>query len=247
MRKTVVLVGALVVGCGSGNSSSPLDGGAVGDSGGSSDSGVAIDGAAASPFPLPPADAGSSPALTALYGTCAGAAPKPLTAGSWTEPRSGATLHWPAGWSAAAPNAGGGAFAPYTYVPTGASAPTDARVTMTISPSGVSSDAQGQEVLNGWVSYAKAHAGTASQITIGGHPAVVWWDEEVPPQPGCQGCPGDPGPDLVEVGLAAYLGDTPTFGGLTVVEVQGRARVNAQPAEIVCDMEQIALGVTFAK
>lgn len=206
-------------------------------------------GSSAGAFPPPPGDAGdAAAALVQIYSECAGVPAPLLTAGAWTEPRSGATLHWPAGWMQADPSSGNGATAPYTYVPTGATATTSAQANVTVSPSGVSSDAQGQEVLQGAVNWAKGNAGNASQITMGGYPAVVWWDQEAPPQLGCAMCTGgDPGPDYVVIGAEAYLGNSPTFGGLTVVEVQGRARVNAQPPDIICDMQAMVLGVTFSK
>jgi hypothetical protein len=117
---------------------------------------------------------------------------------------------------------------------------------MTVSPSGVSSDMQGQQSLQAAVQWAQSNGGSATSITLGGHPAVLWWNHVAPAQPGCFMCPGDPGPDLVNVGLTAYLGQIATFGGLTIVDVQGHARINAVPADIFCDMGAIATGVTFA-
>jgi hypothetical protein len=142
-----------------------------------------------------------------------------------------------------------GATAPYTYNPTGATAATSAQANVTVSPSGVSSDAQGQQVLQSSAQRAQGNGGSASSITVGGHPAVLWWDHEPPAQPGCAICPGagDPGPDYVMIGLTAYLGEIATFGGLTVVDVLGSVRVNAVPLDIFCDMKDMALGVTFSK
>jgi hypothetical protein len=140
-----------------------------------------------------------------------------------------------------------GVTAPYTYVPTAASAATSAWVRIVVSPSGVSSEAQGQQVLQGWVEWGQAHGGSASSIMLGGHPSVLWWDHEAPARPGCLSCPLDPGPDSVTIGLAAYLGNTPGFGGLTMVDVQGSARIDAVPLDIFCDMEAMSLGVTFSQ
>jgi hypothetical protein len=138
-----------------------------------------------------------------------------------------------------------GVTAPYTYVPTGATAATSAWVRLVVSPSGVSSEAQGQQVLQGWAEWAQARGGSASSIMLGGHPAVIWWDHEAPAQPECLNCPLDQGPDFVMIGLAAYLGNTPGFGGLSVVEVLGAARIDAVPLDIFCDMEAMALEITF--
>jgi hypothetical protein len=140
----------------------------------------------------------------------------------------------------------GGATAPYTFVPTGLTVAVSSQAIVNVSPSGVSSDAQGQQVLQSSVQWAQSNGGSASSVTVGGHPAVLWWDHEGPPQPGCAMCPGDPGPDLVKIGLTVYLGNDPAFGGLTVVDVLGSARIDAVPANIFCDMEEMVLGVTFS-
>jgi hypothetical protein len=137
--------------------------------------------------------------------------------------------------------------APYTFVPTGASTPSSTTAEVTMSTSGVSSDAQGAELVDGAAKAAVSKGGDARSIVIGGHPATLWWDHEAPPQPGCEGCAGDPGPDFVSVGVTIYLGSTPEFGGLALLEVQGAARQNATPSDIFCDMEAIVLGVTLAR
>jgi hypothetical protein len=125
-------------------------------------------------------------------------------------------------------------------------AAVSSQANVSVSPSGVSSDTQAQQVLQSSAQYAQSNGGSASSITIGGHPAMFWWDEVPPAQPGCFNCPGDPGPDFVNVGLTVYLGNSATFGGLAVVDVLGSARMNAVPADIFCDMAEMALGVTFS-
>ena len=100
--------------------------------------------------------------------------------------------------------------------------------------------------MQSWVTWAQQHGGTGAQITLGGHPAVVWWDEEAPAEPGCaSGCGGDPGPDYVVIGLAAYLGDIPS-GGLGVVQIRGFSPGSTRSLGHLCDMEAMVLGVTFA-
>jgi hypothetical protein len=116
-----------------------------------------------------------------------------------------------------------------------------------MSPSGVSSDALGEEQVRGWEKFARDNQGDARETTLGGHLAVLWWDQEAPPQPGCSSCAGDPGPDFVTVALSVYLGDTTNFGGRAVLDVRGRARVNADPADLFCDMESMLLGITLAR
>jgi hypothetical protein len=235
MRRIAMTMGAVVSACGSGTS-------AVGA--GPNDASV---------FMPPPANAvdggggGDSGALVSIYGQCSGKTAKPLIAGSYAEPRTGATLHWPEGWTLLDPKTttGGVVTAPYTYVPTGATAPKDAQARLGISPSGVSGEAQAQEVLQVRAKHASDNGGRASQIQVGGHAAIVWWDEVPPLQPGCNSCPLDPGPDAVEIGLAIDFGETDV--GFTVVELQGAARVNAQPVDVICDMEAMALGVTFGR
>ena len=76
-------------------------------------------------------------------------------------------------------------------------------------------------------------AGVASVTTLkqlGGLPASAFWVETPPVQPGCAGCPMDPGPDFITIGVAVA-------DGKTVFELTGSARMNA-PASIFCDIQQ---------
>jgi hypothetical protein len=235
-----ITIGAVLVGVG-------CSGGSSGIADGPTD--AAVEGGL--PVPSPSSDGGDAGAVTSLFKQCTGMTPKPLTAGSQVDAHSGATLHWPAPWTGLAPNQTGGsagASTPYQYVPTNATAASGATATVTMSPVGVSSDAQGAELLQSAVDGASKNGGDAKRITIGGHDAVIAWRQEAPPQPGCQGCAGDPGPDYVNIEVSVYLGATPEFGGgLAVLEVRGGARTNAVPADVFCDMEQMALGITLAR
>lgn len=202
------------------------------------------------PLPSPQTDGGSDAgAVVSIFAPCANAPAKPLTAGSQTDAQSGATLHWPTPWTAVTgPSSGAAASTTYQYVPTNATTSTGSTAAVSMSTSGVSGDAQGAELLTSAESFAKNNLGDAKRITFGGHDAVIWWDEEAPPQPGCQGCPGDPGPDNISIGLTVYLGPTPEFGGgRAVLEARGSARKNAVPQDIFCDMEQMVLGITLAR
>jgi hypothetical protein len=229
-----------LAGCGGGPSTSDIA---------TSDAGSPV------PLPLPPpgVDAGAKDgdaAIVAAFGPCGSAASKPVSAGSVVDARSGATLHWPDGWSALPANQAGGEAAvsrPYTYVPTGASTPSTVTALVSMSTSGVSSDAQGEELVENAAKSAAAYGGDARSIVVGGHPATLWWDHQAPPQPGCQGCVGDPGPDIESVGVTIYLGTTPEFGGLALLEVRGAARQNATPNDLFCDMQAMALGLTLAR
>jgi hypothetical protein len=70
------------------------------------------------------------------------------------------------------------------------------------------------------------------ELTIGGHPAASWWERYSPPQPGCAGCGGDPGPDIVAIHVAVAL------GGREILELTGTARVTAF-AQVFCDIQAI--------
>lgn len=241
---TFFVVTMALAGCGSGGL------GGLG-SGNQPTDGDASTSSSTTPTPVIDGGANSDASVVTAFGPCAGRLTKPLTAGSQVGARSGATLHWPAGWTPLPANESGGdaaVEATYTYVPTGTSNATNATARVGMSPSGVSSDAQGNELLASAATYARDNNGDAKSITVNGHPATLWWDQEPPAQPGCMNCAGDPGPDLVTIGLSIYLGATPEFGGgLAMLEVRGTARVNATPSELFCDMEAIVLGVTLAR
>jgi hypothetical protein len=80
-------------------------------------------------------------------------------------------------------------------------------------------------------------AGQVRRFTLQGRSAIQWWTQAPPPQPGCAGCPGDPGPDIVTISLVADV-------DLRLVELTASARVNAAP-DVFCDIQAIELGVTF--
>jgi len=222
---TALGMGLLLVAC-SGSSAQIVGSGA--------DGGLPTDDAAA-PSANVTTDGGGEPTF---YGSCATTGP--LTAGAHTEKQSGLTIHWPAGWLPETEgqvdfNAIG---APYTYVPTGATAAKDAQAQISwSSPIVLSSEADVQKRLDQEVG-AGGTGAHVQRITIDGHPAVFWWNQEPPPQPGCMGCAADPGPDVMTIGLAVAV-------GLNLMELRGAARVNANPAEIFCEIQAIELGVTF--
>jgi hypothetical protein len=195
----ILLLAVLVGACSGGSGSS---GGVVGDGGGETGIGA---------FPI--------------YGDCSSVAPKSI-AGSHTDP-AGYTYSWPTGWSGVT---SGGLFtvsAPYRYVPTGASAPSDATAYIESMTSTSASESDALTV----IAHPYGASGDAVRsFTLGGLPASAFWVRTPPPQPGCEGCPGDPGPDLITIGVAVA-------NGKTVFELTGTARLNA-PVEIFCDMQQ---------
>lgn len=78
------------------------------------------------------------------------------------------------------------------------------------------------------------------ELTISGHPAASWWEKYSPPQPGCEGCGGDPGPDIVTIHVAVSLGDR------EILELSGTARVTAAP-QVFCDIQAIETSLATTK
>jgi hypothetical protein len=229
MRTWIVFaLGLVAIGC-SGSSASVSSGG-IG-----ADGGLAPDDAAPSSDGAVTVDGGGGPAL---YGACTLGVP--LGLGAYTEPKSGVTLHWPAEWTAQTQTQPDmfQVQTPYSYVPTGAAAPTNSLANLEIYGPIVASDAtDAQKRLDDAVSGVCA-GGQVARVTISGHPGVFCWTQAPPPQPGCMNCPGDPGPDIVTIALTVA-------SGLNILELSGRARVNATPAQIFCDMQAMELGLTF--
>jgi hypothetical protein len=160
-----------------------------------------------------------------IYGNCAGVASK-VVAGSHTDP-VGYVYSWPDGWNGAT---SGGLFtvsAPYSYVPTGSSTPKDATAYIESQTSTSASDADALALV------AHPYGGSEGAVrsfTVGGRPASAFWVRIPPVQPGCAGCPMDPGPDFITIGVAVA-------NGKTVFELTGSARSNA-PDAIFCDIQQ---------
>jgi hypothetical protein len=196
----VVVVLVALAGCSSGSGST----GATGNDGGDDTSG-----------------SGAWP----VYGNCTGVAPKAV-AGSHTDP-AGYSYAWPTGWTGAT---NGGLFtvsAPYTYVPTGATTPKDSGATIESSTSNTATEADALAIV------AHPYGGSEGAVhafTLGGLPASAFWVETPPVQPGCAGCPSDPGPDFITIGVAVA-------NGKTVFELTGGARLDA-PDSIFCDIQQ---------
>ena len=160
-----------------------------------------------------------------VYGDCSGVAPKSV-AGSHTDP-AGYSYSWPTGWTGAT---SGGLFtvsAPYSYVPTGETTARDSGATIDSSTSTTATEADALAIV------AHPYGGSEGAVhafTLGGLPASAFWVETPPAQPGCAGCPMDPGPDFITIGVAVA-------DGKTVFELTGSARMNA-PASIFCDIQQ---------
>jgi hypothetical protein len=180
----------------------------------------------------PAPDGGTS--SSTLYGQCG--LPKPLTAGSYTEPRANVTLRWPAPWTGVPVASNSYATSePYTYLPTNATTTRQTTTAVEFYDDEVATDAA-----DAAKRLSEATAGVPDaqvrRFTINGHSAVMWWTQEAPPQPGCMGCQGDPGPDIVTISLNVEV-------NLRIVKLTAEARVNA-PADVFCDIQAIELGLT---
>jgi hypothetical protein len=173
-------------------------------------------------------------ATPTLYGAC-DAANVALSAGSYTESTSGVTFAWPDGWTGAKESNVFGLQKSYAYVPTGRTeAQTTAARVHVFDPF---TYAEAADVETRLASLASAYSHEhVERITLGGYPALFAWGVEAPPQPGCAGanCVLDPGPDLVWIRLGVGL-------GLRFIEAQASARVNAEPSDVLCEMQAILI------
>jgi len=190
----------------------------------------------AAPIDPPASDAGADASSDFIYGGCTPASSAPLTAGSHADAKGGYTVSWPYPWTGASSSNVFTISEPYSYVPTGASAPTNATANLFVYPTEQrTSEADASKRLaDVELEYPKA---VVHDLVVGGHPALIRWVQQPPPQPGCQGCAGDPGPDIVTITLAIAAGDR-------FIRMDGSARVNA-PSGVFCDMQAIELGTTF--
>ncbi len=169
---------------------------------------------------------------TGPYGSCAAVA----LASTYVDP-IGFELGFPSAWSGqpSATNAYTLGRS-YSYVPTGASTPLEAIAqVMTTTGSTARDEADVTRMLEDKVSgYPDADV---HRFTIDGRPAISWWYEEAPPQPGCYGCAADPGPNFVRVNVA-------TAKGLAIIEARGGARVNAAE-EVFCEIQAIEASLSL--
>jgi hypothetical protein len=200
----------------------------------SGSSGNVFDSTATDAGPTPdgaisPTPDGGGPSL--LYGQCG--LPKPLTAGSVTEPKANVTLRWPTPWTGDGPTY----FEtkePYMYLPTGATAEKQSSAYVSLYDSTLATnEADAAKRMSDYVNGVPD--AQVRRFTLDGHPAIIWWTQSMPPQPGCMGCPGDPGPDIVTIQLIVDV-------NLQLVQLTGSARVNA-PADVFCDIQSIELGI----
>jgi hypothetical protein len=204
------------------------------------------------PFPAPiGGDAGDAGPFDAVFAQCARTAPRPLTAGSHTDPNTGLILHWPEGWTLVSSGSTVATLStPITWVPAGSTAAVADPAELSISVGFYGNASQPPQAIQGAVSAASAGGGTASTLMLAGQPAVVWWDLEPVPQPACPaGCLSVPPlPKLLEVhGLVSFTMVDGGGGFGVEVNIDGVARANAQPQQVFCDMEAMILGVTLAQ
>jgi hypothetical protein len=210
------------------------------------------------PSPLLPAgdggDAAGDASVETISSRCAGSTPRPQTVGSYTEPNTGLTVHWPDGWSLVT-GAGNATFAtlgtPITWVPTGSTTALAGEAQVSISAGFYGNASQPSQVIQEQLSAVSGNGGIASALTLAGQPAVAWWDLSMVPEPACPaGCGlGVPAsPELMNVDALIQFTMIDAGGGFGVeVDIDGVARANAQPEQVFCDMEAMIRGVTLGK
>jgi hypothetical protein len=204
------------------------------------------------PFPPPPAgDAGNAGAFETIYAQCTRSAPRPLTAGSYTEPNSGLTVHGPSGWTLGSTGSAVATLTtPITWIPTGSTTTVcdDAEFSIWVGFYGSASQPP-QAIADAVIAASESKGGgTGSAVTLAGQPAAVWWNLQPVPQPACPGGCLDvpPSPELLHVGGLVQFTTVDAGFGLEV-HLDGWARANAQPQQVFCDMEAMILGVTLAR
>jgi hypothetical protein len=224
------LAASLVVACGGSSAT-------IGETSASPDGAPAP--APSAPSSIDPAnvaDSGADAGNDFIYGSCSPTTTKPLTAGSHADGKAGYTVSWPSPWTGASDSSIFAISKPYSYLPTGATTTREAKAVVFLhAPEQRTSAADATKRLADIkLEYADA---VTRDLTIDGHAAFIRWVQQPPPQPGCQGCAGDPGPDMVTITLAIAAGDL-------VIRFDGSARVNA-PSDVFCEIQAIELSATF--
>ena len=148
------------------------------------------------------------------------------------------SLRYPSDWtgSALASNEYGLASAPYSYLPTGQTAPAKESALVkwltgeTINPG----SAPEMVVVQNPSGYPGA---VVRQFQIDGEAAAAWWYEFPPAECGeCPG-PGDPGPDYIAIGVSAVHGNS-------LVEIDGMVRIDA-PDAAFCAVQAVEASLAF--
>jgi hypothetical protein len=207
--------------------------------------------AASSTFPLD-ADVGDGGALATISAQCAASSSRPLTAGSYTEPETGLTVHWPDGWTlttAGQSETPATLTTPVTWVPTGSTTALQDHATFSISVVPYGNPDQVAEAVPERIAAAMQAGGAGSAVTLAGQPGAVWWQLVAPPQPECPAPCGivASSPEFLDIGaLVQFTMVDAGYGSGVEVDLTGSARADAQPAEVFCDIEAMILGVTLA-
>jgi hypothetical protein len=197
--------------------------------------------ATSSPVLALSADAGDEAGLSAIASQCAAWPAHPLTAGSYTDPKTGLTMHWPSGWKlqTVGTNSNFATLAtPVTFVPTGSTTALQDEATFTLSVSSYGNAGQVQQALQD---------PRREAITLAGHPGALGWWLAPPPQPQCPaGCLSIPPlPEILTItGLVPFTTIDAGVGFGVEVDLTGSARLDALPAQVFCDIEAMILGVT---
>lgn len=127
--------------------------------------------------------------------------------------------------------------APYDYVPANDTTPRSTRANVSIAWENTARDeADVQRMLDSYASTVGS-GWPVRYFSIDGHPAVAYAYEHPPYQLGCENCPVDPGPNFAVIGVA-------TADGLSIIDVNGSARVNA-PDAIFCEIQAIEASISF--
>ena len=208
---------------------------------------------APSPFTLAlSADAGDGGSFAAISAQCAALPARPLTAGSYTDPETQLTVHWPEGWTLT--TIGDNATfvtltTPVTWVPTGSTTALQDQASFTLSVFGYGNADQVPQAVPDAISAAAHAEGAGMALTLAGHPGAIWWRLAPPAQPDCPApcLTVPPSPEILTIGGLVQFTTVPGGGGLGVeVDLAGSARADAQPQQVFCDIEAMILGVTLA-
>ena len=144
---------------------------------------------APSPFTLAlSADAGDGGSFAAFSAQCAALPARPLTAGSYTDPETQLTVHWPEGWTLT--TIGDNATfvtltTPITWVPTGSTTALQDQASFTLSVFGYGNANQVPQAVPDAISAAAHAEGAGMALTLAGHPGAIWWRLAPPAQPEC--------------------------------------------------------------
>ncbi len=188
--------------------------------------------------------------LASVHDRCAVSHPRPLTAGSYTQPDTGLTLRWPDGWTLVRQDSEIATLtAPITLLRNGIGPVLhgNARFSIMLWPYG--KDEAMPRLGPDSFDQLNQSGGIGAVIALVGQPATLAWGLEPLSPPGCSGaCETGRSvwPPIMDVtGWIQFAAVRNRWPNGVALRITGDVPANAQPSSVFCDMEAMILGVTL--